>query len=145
MKCLRIQQARGLEWKFSGYLSASADLGKSKFVGDLKLEYIDGRNWKLIEAFSFIDSTGTVYTSPEGSITNFASTPKFLWPVLPPTGEYGAAAVIHDFLVGSKIVSRDKADEIFLEMLVVLDVNPFKRWVLYRGVRIGTWWSKLRD
>lgn len=142
MNCLCIRQEKSLEWKFSGYLSATQDSNTSRFVGNLRLEYIDGYNWRLLEPFSFVDVVGDVHTSPAGSITNFASTPRFLWPLLPPTGSYGAAAVIHDFLVGSKTVSRDKADAIFLEMLIVLGINPFERWVLYRGVRIGTWWSK---
>jgi hypothetical protein len=112
------------------------------FDGTLRLDYIDGYMWSLVEAFSFTDTEGIVHTAPEKFKTNFASTPKFMWSVLPPTGSYGPAAVIHDFLVATKSVSRDRADEIFLEMLIVLKVNPVKRWVLYRGVRIGTWWEK---
>lgn len=131
------------EWHFPSLLCSTGS-PVSQFVGDLLLEYVDGHDWRLIAPFSFIDAAGVIYTVPAGFVTDFATIPRWLWSVLPPTGSYGPAATVHDFLVSSKIVPRDKADAIFYEALTVLKVGECKRWILYRGVRIGTWWSKVR-
>ena len=76
----------------------------------------DGLKWLLLEPFEFyeraIDGPGFVIKS--GFITDFASVPRLLWPIFPPfSPEYGKAAVLHDGLYSSKIVTRKRADDLF--------------------------------
>jgi hypothetical protein len=108
---------------------------------------------------------------PAGFITDFASIPRGLWNVLPPTGKYGKAAVIHDFLYQYRVISveqepcivpctvpncptcqplrlcnRGEADRIFKEAMGVLGCSWFTRNIVYAGVRAGGWaaWRKHR-
>lgn len=126
-----------ISWKFD----TCAGMATNVFVGTLRLDYIDGRNWKVVGGFTFIDEDGEVYTAPDGFVTDFASVPRILWSLLPPTGDYGPAAVIHDFLVRKGVIKRSNADKVFKRALNVLKVSPWKIWVLYKGVCIGTWWN----
>lgn len=138
------------------------------FLNPLRLEYLDGHLWKVLEPFEYCvgsaDSDIKV-TIPEGFFTDFASVPRFFWRVLPPTGEYGKAAVVHDWLYRHPIllefsfsytdpengpdrlaITRKECDDIFLEAMEVLEVPKCKRDILYAGVRIGGWkpWGDYR-
>ncbi len=98
----------------------------------------DGRRWKLLEPFIYY-RTGREhlrYRVPKGFITDFASVPRLLWPILPPYGRYGKAAVLHDWLYRSGIEDRKGADLIFKEAMGVLGVAKWKIAVLYWGVRL---------
>lgn len=77
---------------------------------------------------------------PAGFRTDFASIPRLLWPILPPYGKYGNAAVLHDFLYvnGGQIArsfslrfTRKECDAIFLKAMEDVGVG--------RAVRIGFW------
>ncbi len=113
----------------------------SSFTSPLKIEPVDDNmtKWKLLEPFEFyIDEEGRriYYKVPAGFITDFASVPKIFWNILPPWGKYGKAAVLHDYLYRTKLVSRKKADEIFLLSMKVLKVSFCKRYLMYLAVRI---------
>ena len=73
---------------------------KGAFLGALVLEYIDGRDWKVAAPFTYFTREGHGIDVHAGFVTDFASVPRFFWRVLPPTGPYGKAAVIHDRLAG---------------------------------------------
>lgn len=67
-------------------------------------------------------------------ITDFASVPRVLWAIIPPTGFYGKAAVIHDFLyrygcIGAMVIDRKYADDVLNESMSVLR----DEWVLVHG------------
>lgn len=111
----------------------------SKFKIPLNLVYVDGRNWLLSHGFTF----GSVILErvievPEGFVTDFASIPRVLWNLYPPTGVYGKAAVIHDYLYRTAYyATREQADAVLLEAMIDLGVGPRTRWLIYHGVRIG--------
>lgn len=119
------------------------------FLSPLTLEYIDGHTWRVTQEFSYhvgaFDGPDFVRI-PAGELTDFASVPRVLWPLLPPTGSYGKAAVVHDYLYrtrrvdsigGSRYINRSKADRIFREAMEVLHVSRMTRWMMYLGVRTG--------
>lgn len=110
----------------------------SSFTSPLYLEYLDGRRWRLLAGFSYSTAIGggkEIFV-PAGFETDFASIPRGLWNLFPPTGSYGKAAVIHDFLYRMWGTSRADADKIFLEGMEVLGVNWVTRRVIYRAVRL---------
>lgn len=114
----------------------------SSFTRPLRLEYRDDARFVLTEAFVYHagrEDSGYSWTVPAGFVTDFASTPRWLWPVFPPTGRWGKAAVLHDFLY-SKIaegwISRVEADATFLEAMRVLKVPRWRRWTMYLAVRV---------
>lgn len=116
----------------------------------------DGKYWKLAASFSFythitppndilkqLDDREDVSLQfrltyihvPKGFKTNFASSPRPLWWLVPPMGKYGKAAVIHDYMYAKKIGTREWADKVFYEAMDTLGVPGWKRWLMYKAVR----------
>jgi hypothetical protein len=118
----------------------------SSFQSPLLLEYLDGRQFKLVAGFVYVTELlrdGAVYV-PAGFSTDFASIPRGLWNVLPPTGRYGKAAVVHDFLYRCSDVDRATCDKVFLEAMQVLGVGWFTRRAMYLAVRAFGWHARTR-
>lgn len=111
----------------------------------------DGRYWRLTTPFVFYLGDGDERVVVDVNfVTNFGSVPRLFWNLLPPTGQYTAATVLHDWLRQHPVVYSDRGpraitvaegDRIFLDVMGVLGVPWLVRRVLYRGVRIGAWWS----
>jgi len=78
---------------------------------------------------------------PEEFETDFASTPRILWPIFPPTGKYTAAAVVHDYLYRRGAVQRVVADAVFLAAMKELGVARWRRGIMYAAVRLFGWLS----
>jgi hypothetical protein len=99
----------------------------------------DGEDRELLVDLAYIsDVLGTVIVVPKGFRTDYASVPRILWSILPPSGKYTKAAVVHDYLCVTKICPRDKADKVFLEAMEDLGVSPVVRHIMYAGVRVGS-------
>ncbi len=122
------------------------------FVGRMEVQYIDGLTWKVIQApapetFGFSLDDGRLIEPPDGMTTDFASIPKALWSIFPPTGdgvhaEYGKSAVIHDYLYQTgKIcgvpISRRYADLIFYTANTALGVPYWIRKTFDLGLLLG--------
>lgn len=114
----------------------------SSFTSPLVVEPISKNMWVLVEPFEYhVGHLGSdnVITVPAGFPTDFASSPQFAWSVIPPWGDYGKAAVIHDFLYVVQTRSRKESDNIFLEAMSVLKVNQCKKYIMYWYVRSLGW------
>lgn len=133
----------------------------SSFTTPLRVEPVSAQLWRLTENFEYkigdLSSNESVRV-PKGFITDFASTPRIFWSILPPWGKYGKAAVVHDFLyqfhritktIGGTehtlYIGRKEADSIFLEAMKVLGVNAVTRRVMWATVRVfgATAWKNL--
>jgi hypothetical protein len=110
----------------------------AKFIDPLEIEYMDGRFWRVTVPFDYAvgapDGT-TVIHVPVGFVTDFASVPKLFWNLIPPTGWYGKAAVLHDYLykygwIGKLQISRKYADDVLNEAMCVLRA----KWILEHGL-----------
>ncbi len=123
----------------------------TSFRRPLILEYIDGKHWRLVEAFTYEVGhlgSGETINIPAGFVTDFASIPppvSWFWP--PAGADYGKAAVVHDWLYahpGSR--SRNACDDVFREAMRVLGCSAWKRGMIYSAVRVGGWraWGKHR-
>lgn len=114
----------------------------------------DGKYWKVVRGFTYHIGSKTSKDKvviSTGFITDFASVPFIFWSILPPTGRYGKAAVVHDWLYQHKTDTkfdlwhrifskeRKKADDVFKEAMQVLKVKGWRVFVMYWGVRIGGW------
>lgn len=131
-----------------------------RFLEPLRVEFIDGRYWVLLTSFEYRlkdDSEGSEYVRiGAGFRTDFASIPRGLWNLFPPTGKYTPAALVHDCLYKTayveridgtlRTVDRWEADQIFYDAMAVLGVNWFTRRAIWAGVRAGGWmaWRKHR-
>ena len=75
---------------------------------------------------------------PAGFTTDFASTPRWLWPIFPPRGRWNRAAIVHDYLCEHADVDRFLADAIFRAAMKELGVPLWRRVAMYYAVRV--WW-----
>lgn len=97
----------------------------------------DGQLWRLNKNFRFeSDAYGALLTVPAGFVTDFASTPREVWTLYPPWGKYGPAAVIHDWAYRIQFTTRDVADEILREAMIVLGCDDLTVHNIYGAVRL---------
>ena len=88
--------------------------------------------------------------APRGFVTDLASIPSILWPVMPPTSRYTHAAIIHDYHYWMQTITRKEADEIFSIAMGELGVPGWKASAIYHAVSFaggGAWDNnaKLRE
>jgi hypothetical protein len=91
---------------------------------------------------------GTLHEAPEGFAWNGADIPALLWPLAsdPFSPDIEIAVLFHDLLcsTANTPAKRLLADNLFREILRRQKrVCSPRRWMLYRGVRIGAWWKFL--
>ena len=104
----------------------------------------DGQDSVLTQDLQYrVLQTTFVIVVPAGFVTDFASTPRALWSVIPPTGRYQLAAVVHDFLYWDQGCTREQADAIFRVAMAESNVKPFERDLMWEacvssGSRRGT-------
>jgi Protein of unknown function (DUF1353) len=94
-----------------------------------------------------IGDTNHIIIVPAGFVTDFASTPRAIWSVLPPTGRYQMAAIVHDFLYWEQQCTREQADSLLRVAMAESLVGPFKRDIIWRAVRDfgdGAWKANAR-
>ncbi len=70
--------------------------GKS-FIEQLLIIVFGVRQWKVVGNWYFRMPNGTLVIIPDGFIMDLASTPKFLWGILDPTGVLMIPGIVHDF------------------------------------------------
>lgn len=110
-----------------------------KFSAPLYLENMDGNLWRVEYEFSYIRDDGETITVPKDFITDLASVP---WPasmLIPKSGRFNQAAVLHDWLYTCQIFTRKKSDLIFKEAMQYLGVNWFIGGTMYNAVSWFGW------
>lgn len=113
----------------------------SKFAEPLAVEITDRKKRgrpvaKLLFSFSYYDKSGTAFIVPAGFETDFASSPRWLWSVVPPLGSYSKAAVLHDFLYVHHQVTRKEADRMLRDGAKALGVGVVTRNLIWASARI---------
>ena len=107
-----------------------------------EVRQLNAKEWELLEELEYhvgSKDSQDIIRVPKGFVTDFASIPKPLWPILPPFGRYSPAAVIHDYLYSTKERKRKEDDKIFLEAMKVMKVKWWVRQAMYRSVRLFGW------
>lgn len=121
----------------------------STFTSPAVLEVLDDWEFRLVLPFEFYEGSrenpSAVYCVPAGFVTDLASVPRWMWSFLQPTGRYTKAAILHDWLIkpDSGVIRAD-ADRIFYEAMQVLGVHPSLAWLMYRAVRLYSFYSTER-
>src|ERR1700744_1617053 len=126
---------------FTDALDTQYDESASKALGK---DY-----WRVIDSFRFYlnDPADSYVEISSGYLTDGASVPRLFWSLLPPWGDYGQAAVVHDKLCETLTVvhaetgaivaiDRAQADKAFKQAMEVLQVPQWKRNVMYIAVRV---------
>lgn len=91
--------------------------------------------------FEYYTSNQEIVSVPVGFKTDFASVPWFFRRIIPATGKYNEATVIHDYLcyLSNRMqYNRRKADRVFHDAMIDLGVYKYKALIIYFGVRIYT-------
>jgi hypothetical protein len=110
----------------------------SHFSSKLIVSQVSDGIWMVERSFRFFmgEDIDNFVTVPKGFITDFASVPRILWPILPPSGQYAQAACVHDKLYQTHERSRAECDKIFFEGMKVLKVEKWKMVIMYWSVRL---------
>ncbi len=96
----------------------------------------DGQDSVLVDPLEYrIGESQFVITVPAGFVTDFASTPRAIWAVLPPSGRYQLAAVVHDFLYWDQGCTRQQADDLLRSAMAESKVKPLERDLIWQAVR----------
>jgi Protein of unknown function (DUF1353) len=104
--------------------------------------FSDNRDAALVEDLSYsVGQSGISITVPRGYVTDFASIPRPLWPLLSPHASYSKAAVVHDLLYWAQDCTREEADRLLLTAMVESDVSLVLRWTIYIFVRALGWYA----
>ncbi len=121
-----------------------------EFSGEPLTRWDGSRNMVLEEDFYFIDPKDKQWNAPKGSCLNGATIPRALWSAVgaPYSGRYRRASVVHDVAVGELCnddvshSDRKKADRMFYYACREDGCSRRFAFLLYIGVRFGTWRSK---
>jgi Protein of unknown function (DUF1353) len=98
--------------------------------------FADGQDSVLVADLRYqIGTTNFVVVVPAGFVTDFASTPRAIWAVLPPVGPYQLAAVVHDFLYWDQGCTRQQADDLLRVAMSESKVKPLERDLIWQAVR----------
>jgi hypothetical protein len=110
---------------------------------------LDAVRWQLTEPLRYIGKVDE-FVVPAGYVTDFATIPRVAVWLIARFGLYTKAAILHDWLLtehvakGSTVVSAVDADALFLRALRELEVPPYRRALMWTGVRWGAAFSRYR-
>lgn len=123
---------------------------KRGFLTPLRVENVDACNWVLLEDFLWRGSQGDVFKVAAGNMTDFASVPWWTQSILPRTGTWTKAAVLHDKMceelnahyqmpavIGVPTFSSIDTDAIFRKNAREGGTDVFRSELLWMGVRLG--------
>jgi Protein of unknown function (DUF1353) len=126
-ECRRIENERNTHYSI-------AMTGSIHAFGDWDVFYIAGGPlyWE-----PNIGQTFKPVIVPLGFVTDLASVPRIFWSLLPRTGRYALAAIVHDYLYWVQDRKRNEADRIFLAAMEDSKVDAATRTAMYQAVRLG--------
>lgn len=107
------------------------------FEGNFQFEWLDdGRNMRLLNDLTYIDSHNNKIIITKGECTDGASIPSFLWSISggPFEGKYRRAAVVHDFLCRTQILPWQRTHQIFYEAMLECGVSKIEALTKYLAV-----------
>ena len=108
------------------------------------IEYVDqsGGDFMLLKKLVFIDSEGKEWITPAGFVSDLSSIPRWLrWAV--PKTILGKAPFLHDlnYRQNPYKITRKKADQLYYQGAIDEGMKKWRAGVLYRGLRLGGWFS----
>jgi hypothetical protein len=111
-----------------------------------KGEFLPGRRFELHEPVVYYSGmiigtsrVGSIMVEA-GTISDFASVPRFFWRLISPfDDDVRLPAIVHDSLYTSQVWEKDVADLIFREALQVRGAPAWKVFAMYNAVK---WFGK---
>lgn len=112
-------------------------MNSGRFLDPLILQTYAKGEWVLMTDFRYQSIDGTIYTAPKYFITDLASTPWIVKPLLIGI-EDRPCGVIHDFLYCQNILSRDVCDALYYEMILAINVGDRRAGLIHTGLHLGS-------
>jgi hypothetical protein len=122
------------------------------FIGECLDRAVGSQVWQIIGGYGFRSHDGFEFHVPDGFLTDYASVPRILWPLIPSTDFlWDAPSAGHDFLVRNRRrfgISLRRCHELFLEMLLVRGAtgkpdersrNVARAYAMYYAVYACNW------
>lgn len=109
------------------------------FLGRFVVELIkddESGLWQHQQPFGFRDKDGVEYWAPVGHTTDFCSVPRVPLAYDMLGNRARMSGSIHDYLYGTGIVPREKADDLLREMLLLDGVSACEAEQFYLAVRM---------
>jgi hypothetical protein len=126
---------RKLDLARAGLLPTPPDPPTPRFHTKLQAEKQNG-GWRLITSLRYVSAlTPGWIVVPPGFETDFASVPRLPLAYLVAGNTAHAPAVVHDYLYRMSTVSRQLADAIFYEAMVVDGVSRWRAYLMWAAVR----------
>jgi hypothetical protein len=109
--------------------------------------YLHGsrRRWLLQQTLQVQLSNGYIITIPKGFNWDLSSSPRWLWWLYPPFGDFMFAALIHDFLYVHNLFGRAFADTEMLRWSGFICTDHWDNYQRYKAVQKlggGRWWRR---
>ncbi|GMV86563.1 MAG: hypothetical protein AMXMBFR80_24180 [Dehalococcoidia bacterium] len=102
----------------------------------LKVEEVNEKPWRLLADLRYQGKVDD-FVVPAGTTTDFASVPRMFTWLVPTSGKYTKAAVLHDYLCETGLVPRNDADGVFRRALRESGVPTVRRYVIWGAVRLA--------
>lgn len=104
--------------------------------------------YKLLKEVSYKDND-VEFVVPTDYVTDFASVPRATAWMIPSSGSWNPAAIIHDYLISDVLekqhaIKSNHVDQIFYNAMKELGVPWYRRTIMYGGVRLGALFNKRR-
>ena len=118
------------------------------FASGPVLTYVGLGRYRTVGPTVYVGSDDVI-TIPSDFPTDLATVPRIFWALMPPTGAYERAAVLHDFgcvtlAEGTCLLSSRDVDGLFRRVAREGGVGIVTRWLLWTGVRWGALASPTR-
>lgn len=111
-------------------------MNKGRFLDPLVLQAYAKGEWVLSTDFRYQSIDGTIYTAPKFFITDLASTPWAVKPLLRGI-EDRECGVIHDYLYCANELPREVCDALFFEMLLASGADLRRARLMHLGLKVG--------
>lgn len=113
------------------------------FSGLPNVHWLESGELQLDAPLTYTANSGTIFTVPEGFTTDLASVPSIVPGVIRVLFrgplQTAMAAILHDYLYETGLVSRKTADDLFYEALRATGEGRIGAFLMWSGVRAGGW------
>lgn len=122
----------------------------SSFTNPIDSRKLPNGKRRLLTSFEYYVHSkydNVVILVPAGFISDGATIPRFLWPIIGhPWDDYEQAAWLHDYICKHmrRTYNRKQGEKIMYDAMGALGVSKWKRKTMYRGLRMFGWycWNK---
>ena len=132
---IRLMQIENFQFLTPLWLYRGSDAAETAPEGQDAL-YVVGADYSVsFDVPGAMKGGQRIITVPKGLLTDLASVPRVARSFAGRVGRHLEASIVHDWLYGAHVGSREFADQVFLAGMKAAKVPRLQRWLIYRAVR----------